>query len=123
MTSMKDTTAPPVSKHIIYALIVCIFIGGAWLVHRTIITPRLKEDTVTQEKKVIEPSYTGVFTLIPAHDKNIFKIGEDVELILYADSKGQPVVGYDLLLNVSPDEVSLKDVQSLKDGFGVMLSS
>lgn len=114
---MAEQTASPMPKRIIYALCACICIGLVILMYRTKILPRQSETSPVRQKE--EVSYNGEMKLIPDGDRTIYKPGEDVVIVVYADSKGQPVVGYDVLINVSTQEAELIDVESLKEGFEV----
>lgn len=50
----------------------------------------------------------------PQHDARMFAAGESIQLIIYADSKGQEVSGYDVLLplDVDTEFVGAKDLDS-----------
>jgi hypothetical protein len=112
---MHDTTPSPVSKSLIYGLIGVILVGSGMLYYRLYMKPTVSEPKPVPPKAAPQ----GSLKLIPEGNRTVYKEGEDVTLVLSADSAGQSIAGFDAVFDTSTTDAKLVTVEGLAAGFKI----
>lgn len=106
----------------ILLLVVIVFSFLLFFIFRT------KRQSQQQDTSQVHPTPTiavenkGAFSLRPAKGNFGGSLANEFDLILEATSDGSPIVGYDIILNYSPDEVELAYAESLLSDFEIYLT-
>lgn len=80
-------------------------------------------DVASKKEKVpvtpVKQKVKGVLKLSTKDNKRNFKVGDTVELIVSANSDGQPVIGYDAMITYDGSKLQFKESESLDPSFNM----
>lgn len=79
------------------------------------VAPKKEKVPVTPVKQKVK----GVLKISTKDNKRNFKVGDTVELIVSANSDGQPVIGYDVMLTYDSTKLQFKESESLDQSFNM----
>lgn len=71
------------------------------------------------DTKVQDMKTDGRLELIAADGKSVYTHGEDVVIMVYADSAKYPVIGYDMVFDRGATDMKLESAESLVEGFTI----
>lgn len=94
-----------------------VFLGAlVWINVR--VTPS-QQSQQRQRSVAVAFSYDGSITLQTSDKINQFTLEQPFEILVYADSENNPIVGYDVILGFGEDNIEIDRVESLLSDFTV----
>lgn len=117
-TPRVDNQPHPRVQKAVLVLLIAIMCGLFFLYYRQR-TSAPKSDPTTVPYNQNMSKANGRMRIVFDNNQSVFTVGEPIAFSIYADTHGQKVVGFDIVMPLSAQQVKMLSVESLQTGMTV----
>ena len=117
-----DETSNPRARMAVLVLLVAIMCGMVYLYQRQQTATTLKNEPSKLPYNQNMSQADGRMRVVFDGQRSVFNVGENIELSIYADTKGQKVSGFDIVLPIPASQAKIISAESLQTGMTVKVN-